>query len=99
MKCWPTMPVAPRSTMPLLRFLRSLHNSRFDHALIDFHRFRSCRFGHALFERVRHVNRARPDQKRLAPLAAECRDIGGERRPLVVSNAFQAAEADGGDLR
>ncbi len=32
---------------------------------------------HALFQRVRHVNGARPDQERLAPGAAEGRDIGG----------------------
>ena len=38
----------------------------------------SCRLGHALVERVRHVDGAGADQKRLAPRAAERRDIGGE---------------------
>jgi len=41
--------------------------------LIEFDGFQKLLFGHALLKRVRHVDRARPDQQGPAPRAAERR--------------------------
>ena len=65
--------------------------------MIEFHSFEELGFGHALFERVRHVNGAGADEKGFAPRAVERRDIGGERDDRG-RDAVDRAQADGGNF-
>ncbi len=65
--------------------------------MIEFHSFDELGFGHAFFQRVRHVNGAGPDQEGLAPGTAKRRDIGGEGHHGG-GDAIHRAQADGGDF-
>ena len=65
--------------------------------MIEFHSFDELGFGHALFERVRHVNGAGSDEKGFAPLAVECGDIGGESDDGG-RDAIHRTQADGGNF-
>ena len=68
-----------------------------DHSLINLNRVEQLLLGHALFERMRHMNCARPDEERLAPLAAERRDIG-RKRDDCRRNPIDRAQMQRGNL-
>ena len=81
MKCWPTMPVAPRIPTSILVCI-NLFSLRADRvpSVDKFPLLRAAaRFGTRSSERVRDVDGAGAEQKRLAPCSAERRDIGGVR--------------------
>src|SRR6266481_3816932 len=77
-KCWPTIPVAPKTPTSILGCMSVPCSQLLDHVLVDFNRFEDLFLGYVLAIRVGDVDSARPYQVGLAPGFAEGRNIGGE---------------------